>query len=103
MDKKKFETVLNTHTKKWWIDVLKTTDSHLCGRIKNGKQMSEYTPNPDGYPVVLEFKPVSEFCTMCCKQVDNRLETVDLRKKTVKCECGLKYTISLDSLMSKSK
>jgi hypothetical protein len=99
MDRKQFESLLDQHTKKWWIDVDKSNTGHLTGRIKNGVQMSSYSPNPSGYPVVLEHKIPCEFCTMCCRQVEGKRELVDLQSKVVQCKCGLKYPISIDSLI----
>ena len=99
MDRKSFESLLDTHTKKWWIDVDKSNTGYLTGRIKNGKQMSTYEPNSSGYPVVLEHKAASEFCTMCCRTVEGKRELVDLQNRTIKCDCGLKYPISIDSLI----
>ena len=83
MNRNQFEQVLDQTAVKWFVG----TDRPPMTGDKAGKFKSR-PPELGGYPQVIKFKPVSEFCTDCCKSVKDRVKTINIRDGGYRCNCG---------------
>ena len=83
MNKQLFEQVLDQTALKWFVGTDRPTIT--------GNKAGDFTSRPTeegGYPQVIKFKPITEFCTDCCKSVKNRVKTINIRVGGYRCSCG---------------
>jgi len=83
VNKQLFEQVLDQTAVKWFVG----TDRPTITGDKAGKFKSR-PAEEGGYPQVIKFKPITEFCTDCCKSVKNRVKTINIRAGGYRCSCG---------------
>lgn len=112
MDRKKFYLKIDQLAEQWYIDAnapIKgtwATKLHPKGgpRRKTNQKGEEHPINESSGEVqIVRWAHSEQFCQNCCKLVQNRVEDINLEKKTVKCSCGLKYPICMDKILINSK
>jgi hypothetical protein len=86
VNKQLFEQVLDQTAIKWFVG----TDRPTITGDKAGKFKSR-PAEEGGYPQVIKFKPITEFCTDCCKSVKDRVKTINIRDGGYRCSCGVTF------------
>jgi hypothetical protein len=112
MRRELFCKILDAYTSEWIIDsnppirgLYKTSKQEATGprRRTNHKGETLEANVAGGYPQVVRWRTFPSLCPLCCKPVDNRTETINLKSQTVTANCGCKYPIKLDKLGPNSK
>ena len=113
MRRDEFCKILDAYTSEWIIDsnppvkgLFKTSANPNPGgprRRTNHKGEVMEANEAGGYPQVVRWRTFPSLCPLCCKPVDNRTETINLKSQTVSSNCGCKYPIKLDKLGPNSK
>ena len=83
MNKNQFEQHLNESAITWFIGTEHPTLTGARAGLYVTHGLEE-----GGYHQVIKFKPQTEFCTDCCKSVNNRVRTINLRTGGYRCSCG---------------
>jgi len=108
MRRELFSKLLNIYTSEWIID----SNPPIKGIFKTSKQPAPTGPRrrtnhrgevqeanlKGGYPQVVRWRTVTSICPCCCRPVDNRLETINLKNKMISSNCGCKYPIKLTKI-----
>jgi hypothetical protein len=83
VNKKQFEIILDQTTEDWFLG----TDRPII----TGKNRGKYETRPieqGGFPHVIKIKPSTEFCVTCCRTVEDKRTTKDIRTGQIRCSCG---------------
>ena len=83
MNRNQFEQHLNESAIKWFVG----TELPPMTGAKSSK-FKPRTIEEGGYPQVIKFKPIVEFCTDCCKSVKDRVKIINVRDGGYRCSCG---------------
>jgi hypothetical protein len=112
MDRKKFYLKIDQLAEHWYIDANRPVagvgyvrkDGTTGPRRKTNLKGEESPINESSGEVqIIRWAHSEQFCQNCCKLVKDRVEDINLEKKTIKCSCGLKYPICLDKSLMNSK
>jgi hypothetical protein len=92
MDKNKFQQVLNQHAEKWYVDANAPMtwglDEPRKRVLKSGE---EREVNTTGFPQVTKWFPVISHCQRCDEFIANKIEELNIHKRTTKCNCKQKF------------
>lgn len=112
MDRIHFYKKIDQFAAEWYIDAHPPVKSNwsspkhpkgVARRKTNSHGELEEVNQTSGEVQIMKWAHTEQFCQNCCKMVHNRVEDINLEKKVVKCNCGLKYPICLDKLLMNSK
>jgi hypothetical protein len=104
MDKKKFERIITDLTEDWLYDTVEPvrqswrrpdgTKATPGRRKKHSGEEREV--NPTGELHIVKWLPRTSVCLRCDQRVEDHEETIDIKKKTVRCkDCGEKYSLDV--------
>jgi hypothetical protein len=109
MDRLHFYKKIDELTEGWYIDANTPIKGNWATKVnpkggprrKTNQKGEEHPINESSGEVqIIKWAASEQFCEICCKMVKNRVEDINLEKKTVKCSCGLKYPIVNNSTIS---